>query len=137
MIFRLTNIALSVLMLATTTGFSISQHFCHDRLASVSLFLPASGCGEEMTENCCPGEKPSHCQNAVSEHDCCENVNDFVKFSQQFTPEKNISIIAASAFIPATSSIFQFFSADYSFRIFINSPALPRDIPVLLHSFLL
>ena len=57
MIRKTINIILSGLLIITTTGFSISKHYCHGNLISVAINKDAeSCCGMDM-------EMPDHCQN--------------------------------------------------------------------------
>lgn len=48
------NITLSFILLTSTVGFSISEHYCKDNLVSVSLNFEADPCCDDG--NCCRTE---------------------------------------------------------------------------------
>jgi hypothetical protein len=56
--FRKTgNIALAILLLITTTGFSISKHYCGTHLVEVAINSEIEPCcGEMGNSNCCHNE---------------------------------------------------------------------------------
>ena len=56
--FRKTgNIALAILLLITTTGFSISKHYCGSHLVEVAINSEIEPCcGEMGNSNCCHNE---------------------------------------------------------------------------------
>ena len=72
MIRKTINIILSTLLIITTTGFSISKHYCHGDLISVAINKDA--------ESCCDMEMADHCKND-EEHIQLEN--DFIYKDQQ------------------------------------------------------
>ena len=58
------HIIISLLLLVTTTGVSISKHYCGDNLINVALFVEA--------ESCC------------DDSDCCHNENEYFQFKDDF-----------------------------------------------------
>ena len=52
MLKKILNISLILILTVATMGFSISQHYCGDRLVSVSVNETAESCCGAM-ENCC------------------------------------------------------------------------------------
>lgn len=61
---KLLNILISVLLLVSTTGFSISKHYCGDHLVSVKVFV--------QDEQCC------------SMPDCCHTESSFAQLDDDF-----------------------------------------------------
>lgn len=52
------NIILSLLLLFTTTGLSVSKHFCGDELISTTLFAEAESCCD--AGGCCSTESETY-----------------------------------------------------------------------------
>ena len=52
---KLINIIVSLLLLTTTVGFSISKHYCGDELISISVSHEAESCCD-MNSGCCHNE---------------------------------------------------------------------------------
>ena len=63
-------------MLISTSGFSISTHFCQNQLQDLQLFCQAKTCGElQAQKKSChkaTGEQPKACKKG-----CCESKSDF------------------------------------------------------------
>lgn len=62
------HITLSVLILASTTGFTLNMHFCHDNLIDIAVNHQADSCCDLPQEKSdCNGEpemeKSNHCEN--------------------------------------------------------------------------
>ena len=54
---KIAHIILALLLLITTTGFSISKHYCGSRLIEISINLEAEPCCDYVgTSNCCHNE---------------------------------------------------------------------------------
>ena len=52
MVRKIIHIGLSITLLISTAGISISKHYCCDRLISVSLYSNADPCCDEQTGRC-------------------------------------------------------------------------------------
>lgn len=51
------NIILSVVVLVSTSGFTISKHYCGSRLVDVAVMVEAENCcGDEGSSGCCHNE---------------------------------------------------------------------------------
>ncbi len=129
---------LALLMVLLTTGITVTQHYCHNRLQNTGIFTIAESC--KVMKNCCGSVEVGHCKSEQTEQDnCCKNENVFVKFLSQFTVSKFEQV---TVFIPCVS-LFEIFSFDAHpllkpFSFFLNHPPSPKqDIQVLLSSFLL
>ncbi|MAY83000.1 MAG: hypothetical protein CMP59_02620 [Flavobacteriales bacterium] len=53
-------------LLLSTTGISVYKHYCGDFLASLSLYSPTDGCGDEDEKGC-----------DESKMDCCDDETEF------------------------------------------------------------
>lgn len=54
---KIAHIILAIILITTTTGFSISKHYCGTRLVSVAINTePESCCGDEESSGCCHNE---------------------------------------------------------------------------------
>lgn len=62
-----TSLFLIVLLLATTTGYTISKHYCGDNFIKTSLIVEA--------ETCCGNKGTS---------DCCHNENEYLQMEEDF-----------------------------------------------------
>jgi len=51
-----TIILLALAVLSTTSGFTISKHFCHRNLISISINSQAPSCCDNAMGNCCHNE---------------------------------------------------------------------------------
>lgn len=58
MLKRISHIALSLVLLATTIGMVVSKHYCNENLVSVSFFTEADSCCD--MDNCCHTETLVH-----------------------------------------------------------------------------
>ena len=58
------HIIVSLLLLVTTTGVSISKHYCGDNLISIALFVEADSCCDDS--------------------DCCHNENEYLQFKDDY-----------------------------------------------------
>ena len=71
-------------------GFVIQKHFCQNKLKSVSVFVEAKSCHEDMTEkSSCPMHRTEeHNHNSNQEKKgCCDDTAEFVKLDQKFQTE--------------------------------------------------
>ncbi len=65
------HIVMAFMILVSSTGFTLSMHFCHDHLIHMAFFGPADNCSgsSETADTCCnnPGgfHMPGHCKNEV------------------------------------------------------------------------
>ena len=60
MLRKILHITISIILLTVTAGYSISKHYCHNRLVSISISQEAENCCDmEGTNNCCRNETKS------------------------------------------------------------------------------
>lgn len=53
MLKKIIHIAVALLLLTTTAGFTVSKHYCDHHPVSVSVLGDATGCCGESHNNCC------------------------------------------------------------------------------------
>ncbi|MFT4565080.1 MAG: hypothetical protein ACI9FN_000028 [Saprospiraceae bacterium] len=138
-LYRITSFTLAMLMLFTSVGFSADLHFCKGELQSFSFFGKAESC-HTAKKSC-----PFHTNMVLTdnaEKDCCSNKSievDDLDTDFNVSPDLQLSDLQLSF---ATSFAYSFFSLSLpkavksSFLERVN-PLPPRDIYVLLESFLL
>jgi hypothetical protein len=102
-------------MVAITTGFSVSRHFCHNRLVDTEFFSEPRSC-HESRESCCEGKEVFQCSKDIDQDDCCKNENALVKFTEQFTVSQKQNPDEQ------TLSIFSFCIHDF-YRSLLNAPS--------------
>ncbi len=140
LLLRISNIILSLLLVVITTGFTISKHFCHDRLVNTELFAIAQSC-HEAPESCCAGAATTHCGNAIEKDDCCKNESDYVKFTELFTlkqknhPLKQLSLFGF--FSNFQKNILHSFESPVIKVALIQPPPLLRNVQAFIQSFII
>lgn len=116
---KITNIILIFLLTAVTMGFSVSQHYCGDRLVSVSV--------NETAETCCGPEG-----------DCCQNEVVYFQLDDDFVIES--SNVKQQSFdqnftYPATEYIIiDDFSKKVNHKELFADSSPPIDLPTYLAS---
>ena len=83
MIRKITHIAFILLWTITTTGFTISRHYCGERLISVSI--------DNEAESCCG-----------SENGCCHNENERFEIKDDFIAAQDLEELS----IPVHENLF-------------------------------
>lgn len=132
------NILLAFLLLLLTTGVTITQHFCRDRLQNTDLFVTADSSCETMS--CCNTEQEANCtQTHVQKENCCKNERVFIKFLLPFTVIKSAQPVV---FVPPFELI-NILSPQTRYAlcnvVFLKKhpPFFKRDILTLFSAFLL
>lgn len=57
MLRKIIHIAVALLLLITTAGFTVSKHYCNNNLISVSVYGDATPCNQRNHDNCCHDSK--------------------------------------------------------------------------------
>ncbi|HEY9561967.1 MAG TPA: hypothetical protein VIR29_14380 [Anseongella sp.] len=137
---------MALLILGVTTGFSMGQHFCQGELLEVTLFGKAKPCEMEMSRSelppCHSAEHGDESADTFSEKPYCEDHHAAVE--AQDTPtilKKGDDLLPPVKFLAAFTYAFfqsQLTSGDKGLHCSVYRPPLvPRDIPVLIQSFLI
>lgn len=142
--YRFLTFCLIFLVFLSSVGFTVDMHFCSNELKSISFIGKAKPCHEHSL-NQCPFHKKMMKQSADGSKvakNCCENKT----FHFQSDQDQQIQTFDFQITQPA-----QLFLAVYVELFFTNSsnnkdiiaftrykpPIIPRDILVLIQSFLL
>lgn len=131
------SVMLALLVLVSSSSFTVNMHFCGGQVQSVSLIEEAAPCPMEVQL------PPCHKKMAVKKSGCCEDkhvayegkdfntqVNDFSMLTWQ-----TINWVAA---LPVIMEVIQVNEAlAFSNYTPYKPPIVGRDIPVLVQSFLI
>lgn len=77
------HITLALSVLFSTTGFTLSKHYCQEKLQKVSLFANGESCCHSETSPCQTGSR--HCE-GLGDKDhkgCCNNTAEYFKLDQE------------------------------------------------------
>lgn len=138
-------LTLSLLVLLSSSGFSMGVHFCGEVLQNWALFHKAEACPMEQQKPlpCHGGKQEAPAKQAADDMDCCEDnlvvadgVDDAVTSKDPASLKKpQMPLLAvlhtALLFLQAQAVTEQAVFSSYF------PPPLIRDIPVLVQSFLI
>ncbi len=144
---RITAISMALLMMLSSTGFSMDVHYCQDQLKGISLFGKAKSCHEKQETPPCHRTKKSchHLEDGISKADkdnCCHNETVVIEKSDldatptQLATVQDIQLDFVAAFI----AVYVFnYSVQADFQPYAQyKPPLPdRDVQVLYQTFLI
>lgn len=144
---RITAISMALLMMLSSTGFSMDVHFCQGQIQGISLFGKAKSCHEKQETPPCHQTKKSchHKEDGISKTDkdnCCHNETVVIEKSDldatttQLTTVKDIPLDFVAAYI----AVYVFnYSVQADFLPYAQyKPPLPdRDVQVLYQTFLI
>lgn len=135
-------LSLALLVLVSSTGFSVGMHFCAGEIRDLSFYGEASECSMKQPKETLP---PCHApeKEKSPQGNCCEDHQlvverlDMASDSKAFVLSKTLDI----KFIAAVKVvILQLFAPQEglkpAYALYI-SPQIARDIPVLVQSFLI
>ena len=140
---------MALLMLLSSTGFSMDVHYCQDQLKGISLFGKAKSCHEKQEAPPCHQTKKSchHQEDGISKADkdnCCHNETVVIEKSDlDATPtQKAASQDVQLDFVAAFMAVYVFnfnysVRADYQPYAQYKPPLPDRDIQVLYQTFLI
>ncbi len=134
---RIIAISFALLILMSTVGFTFTAHQCGGKVHNKSLSIGANvlSCGMEIKalDLCNPTSE-------VFDDDCCQNVSQEFKITDQFQPatadlEFNMAIVIA--FLDTYISLVSNEKNECDKYLNYQPPLPDRDIPVLIQSFLI
>ena len=127
MVKKLANISLTFLLLATTTGFTISSHYCGSNVVSISI--------DKSPKSCCDNEKGNCCHNE-SEH--FQLKEDFIAPDIGFDFKLSIPIdLGFIPFFPLNNIIQTGCSEDLIYYTDTPSPPKIQNVLSRLQTYLL
>jgi hypothetical protein len=129
------SVILSLVILATSMGFTVSSHICGGKKVKTELSIGATdvSCGMEKNANNCTSKKqmkPDCCKDEVQ---LIQNDKDYTQRLISFDFSPNFLI----AFITSYVKLFENETTEIDFFLDYSPPPLIKDIPVLIQSFLI
>jgi len=143
MLRKILNIMMALVLLVSSTGLTISTHYCQGEAVESQInVIPADlGCGMPDMENSCALPVEHHNdQTLIDNIPCCENeyqtlqiTEDFIQDVTPITPNVDFAI----AFVYATLNLDLFPNSTQQFYTAYHSPPIEKDIQVLFQTFLI
>jgi hypothetical protein len=146
--YRFFALTMALLIFITSVGFTMDMHYCKDELKSVNFFGKAKSChevSEGAVKKVCPHhqkmmEQSDNC--SMDKKDCCENKTYHFQAddTQQVKTDnfvENLPLQRALIAQVFQLSKQQLIETDTPAFAHYQPPLIPRDIPVLIQSFLL
>lgn len=146
LIHRITATFMALLMLLSSTGFSMDVHYCQDQLKGVSLIGKAKTCHDKPDSPACHKAKKScdhkNGTSKVDEKNCCHNESIVIEKSvdeatnAQIAALTDLNLDFAAAFVAVYIYSFHIESDYQSFEDY--KPPLPdRDFQLIYQTFLI
>lgn len=123
---KLIHVCLALLLLVSTTGVSISKHYCGNILLDVSIYADAVSCSDGM-------EMPVDCCQDITNHFSVEADFQFQQTNLNLDPPVTLVNFLAYIFIPQSY-------ADHAKKPWLTEkpPSLfEPEIYIRVHSFLI
>lgn len=84
MFFRVFHVLLSLILVILSSGFTITQHFCKERLVHVGIYVDAESCSPDNDIPCCNLTDSRHCSDQNTASDCCRNQSKYIRLTELF-----------------------------------------------------
>jgi hypothetical protein len=133
----ITSVILAVLVLVSSSSFTVNMHLCGGELQSVSIIEDAASCPMEVQL------PPCHRNMAKQKSDCCQDSHlafegkdfnyAFKEFKDVITSGSEVSVILPYI-MEVVETELVLTAADF---LPYKPPIVQRDIPVLIQSFLI
>ncbi len=143
---RIAAISMALLMLLSSTGFSMDLHYCQDNLKGISLIGKAKSCHDrQAAPPCHKTKKTCHHTKAKSQTEkdnCCHNETvviektDLDATATQIATVQDIQLDFVAAFV-AVYILNYNVQADYQPYVQYKPPLPDRDVQVLYQTFLI
>lgn len=138
---------MALLMLLSSTGFSMDLHYCQDQLKGISLIGKAKSCHDKQaTPPCHKTKKTCHHSNdklsQTEKDNCCHNETvviektDLDATATQIATVQDIQLEFVAAFV-AVYVLNIYAQADFQPYAQYKPPLPDRDIQVLYQTFLI
>ena len=134
---KVTSVIIAIVMLVTTSGFTISSHFCAGKRVKTAVSVIGNAdvsCGMEKEK------KENNCDTKQIRSNCCKDEFHKIQIDQNYTHQIT-KVQFSSQFTVAFATILYdllFNPSGYIRLIHTHSPPLlVKDIPVLVQSFLI
>ena len=144
---RIAAISMALLMMLSSTGFSMDIHYCQDQLKGISLFGKAKSCHEKQETPPCHQTKKSchHKEDGISKADkdnCCHNEAVVIEKSDLDATATQIATLQDIHldFVAALIAVYVFnydVQVDYQSYVQYKPPLPDRDVQILYQTFLI
>lgn len=138
---KILAICMTMVILVSSTGFTMSLHFCGGELQNFAFFTQAESCKMEV-KALPPCQHESTSVPMIKKESCCKD-QTVVKESQEVVtgivafnkliPDFTLMAMVASFLVSFLSPITSHFPQFHNY----SPPLIERNIPVLVQSFLL
>lgn len=133
---KILHILTAISLLFSTTGLTVSFHYCEDMLSGLAIFKEASSC---HSNNSTCGTAKSCCKSSSEKDDCCETDTEFFKkYIEKIHCEVELSDIEFPMAVVDTPQSFTNWKllkkSNTNFQYY-RPPPLLKDIPVLFETF--
>ncbi len=130
---------MALLMMLSSTGFSMNVHYCQDQIKDICLFRKAKSCHEKQSNSvCCK----ANTINRADKDKCCHNETIVVEKSNldatltQLETAHDIKLEFSAAFVE--SHVFNYnLQPDFQTYKQYKPPLPERDLQVLYQTFLI
>lgn len=127
------SVLMALIVLVSTTSFTVYQHFCGDEITDVAIFTHAEGCGMEavvdIPESTCHTPKKS----------CCNDRLVFMQGQDQINPAVEALSVEHQVFLAAVIYSFDYLFFDASKNIpetfHYYPPPIVQEITILHQVF--
>jgi hypothetical protein len=146
---KIISVMMAMLVLLSSTGFSMDLHFCQGQLKSFSLFGKAETCHAQAAKSHCQKKKKT-CHASISNQDevgkckknCCSNKTVKIESNNDIKNIQTLELAPLQAkFLTAFIQVYLLKKSEQNKAIIPHlnyvPPLLNKDIPVLIQSFLL
>lgn len=132
---KIFSVILSLVILFTSIGFTVSSHICGGKRVKTEFGLMMSdvSCGMEISENSCSSEE-------YMESNCCQNQFQTIQMNEDYSQPLTEIVSPTNFIITFIVALFSILPNTTIQTIFFRDylpPPLVRDIPVLIQSFLI
>ncbi len=140
---RIFAIFLALMVLVSSTGFTINIHYCQENIAGITFISQSNCCKNRLEKKSCHSSKSTPLDEVVSpEKPCCHDESVIVEKSDLDAISANIAISQdfnqASVDTYVLLNVFyQTFQSEVQRFNYYKSPLPDRDIQVLYQTFLI
>jgi len=134
---KILSITLALIMLFTTTSFTVNMHFCCNQMVDMAFFSKAEVCKDKVQKKDSPIKQCS----TLQEKECCSN-KSFVKEGDDVFKESNIAsqietLVFLNTFVFTYINLFEGLEENIvPFKAY-RPPLLFADIQILNETFLI
>lgn len=132
---KILHILTALSLLFSTTGLTVSLHYCEDALSGIALFKEASSC-HDVASSC--STKEACCTSNSTEKDCCDTDTEFFKQDiEKINTNIELSDIEYPIAIqnsPISFTNWTQIKSNSKFQYY-RPPPLVKDITVLFETF--